>query len=408
VAAQQRENVAARHVRVREIGIQPERFLAGRERFRAQRRVLRPGREQPLQQVHVGVRQPRSGLRERRVQRHRALEHLPRQLDVLHGKRAEVLAAAEVHLVGARIGSTGAAKSLGFVRRHAQAQRGHHRARDLLLDGEGVLLGAVESVGPELVSVAAHQPRADAQTVLRLAHAALQDRGDAQGPGHGADVGRLPLELERGAARGHAQALHGAERVDDLLRDAVAHPVLILGRAEVGKRQDRDAPQLGGDHRGATRLPRVPAQPRSGERQPDRDQEDQQTGARGRARALDVASFQIEHPGEDQRDGKPDAERGERGWQHPFRQAQPVHHGFDDLEHRERRHPVCDDGAEHAPALHFLQPGHRVHARDDNAPGPPDVRSAKRCRHAPARRAGPSRPQREGCRDVGRCRSSQM
>ena len=139
-------------------------------------------------------------LREPAVERDRALEHLPRELDILHAERAEVLPAAQVHLVRLRIRRAGPPQSATLIGRDAQPQRGDDRFGDLLLDRERVLDAAVVAVRPELVPIAADEAGADAQVVVDLADASLEQRPDAKRARHDAHVGRLAFELERGAS----------------------------------------------------------------------------------------------------------------------------------------------------------------------------------------------------------------
>ena len=65
-----------------------------------------------------------------------------------------------------------------------------------------------------------------------------------------ADVQFLPAELERGAARRYAYATQPAQRVQDLLGDAVAEVLLIARLTQIDERQHRDRHRRQHRHRG--------------------------------------------------------------------------------------------------------------------------------------------------------------
>jgi hypothetical protein len=121
------------------------------------------------------------------------------------------------------------------------SQRGRDTLGDLVLDGEDIFELAVVALRPALIAVLdVDQLHVDPEAIAGLAHAALENRGDTQAPSHGADVHSRPTELERRAAGGDAEPIDVGQRVDQLLGEAVTEIVLVAGRAQVGKRQDRD------------------------------------------------------------------------------------------------------------------------------------------------------------------------
>ena len=91
-------------MRFAQLWIEAERLFAGGQRFGADRWLLVLRYEQPLQHVHFGLGEARMWLREARIERDRAFEHLPGQLHVRQPQRAEVLPAAQVHFVCLRVG----------------------------------------------------------------------------------------------------------------------------------------------------------------------------------------------------------------------------------------------------------------------------------------------------------------
>ena len=110
-------------------------------------------------------------------------------------------------------------------------KRSGDRARDLVLHVEDVLQLAVVALGPELEAVArVDQLHGDADAVARAAHAALEHRRDAELVGDRRADRRRLSERERRRARRDAQTRQLRERVEDLLGDAVAEPVLVLAR----------------------------------------------------------------------------------------------------------------------------------------------------------------------------------
>ena len=96
-------------------------------------------------------------------------------------------------------------------------------------------------MGPEVKPIGSvDELRGDPQFGVRPAHAALQDRTHSQLRTDGPDVLGRVFERERGRTRRHAQRGNGAQRVQDLLRHAVAEiPVLRIG-AEIHERQHSD------------------------------------------------------------------------------------------------------------------------------------------------------------------------
>ena len=123
-------------------------------------------------------------------------------------------------------------------------QRLGDRARDLVLDQEHVVDGAIEPLGPDVVAVGhVDQLRADPQAVAGLAHAAFEHGLNVEALADFADVDRRALELERRGPRHHRQALDARQRTDQLLRHAVAEVLLIRVVGEVGEREHGDRRQ---------------------------------------------------------------------------------------------------------------------------------------------------------------------
>ena len=85
-----------------------------------------------------------------------------------------------------------------------------------------------------------------------------------------AHVGRAALELEGRGSRGDLQPAHAAQRVDDLLGDAVAEVLLVARGTHVGEGQDRDRRVSRRSGGLAAALPRAAARARRRRQAPDR------------------------------------------------------------------------------------------------------------------------------------------
>src|SRR5690348_13347106 len=93
-----------------------------------------------------------------------------------------------------------------------------HLVSDLVLKRENVVQRAVEPVGPEMrARLRLDQLGGDAQTIARLAHAALDDIVNAELSPDLADVDGLTLVDEARIARDHKQPLDARQAGDDVL-----------------------------------------------------------------------------------------------------------------------------------------------------------------------------------------------
>src|SRR5262245_2687335 len=116
---------------------------------------------------------------------------------------------------------------------------------DLVLYREHVVECPVETLRPAVISVGDfHELNRDAKTVIRLANAALQQRGNPELSSGGADVDAGAAELERSAARSDANAVHVGQGIDDLFRHAVTQIVLVTSRAHVREGEDGNRSQV--------------------------------------------------------------------------------------------------------------------------------------------------------------------
>ena len=257
-------------------------------------------------------------------------------------------------------------------RKQLELERGDHRLRDLVLHREDVGELAVVGLRPEVVAVGgADELGCDADLVAGLAHASLEDRRDIQLGGDGPHVFVLALEREGGGSRGHVQAGHFCEQVEQLLGEAVGEIILVGIAAQVEQRQDGDRR---GDLRrralGRRRRPcakhEVVDQPRRGSQHADAEEDGQEPGApqtSGRG-PLDAAGVDVENPRQGDDDGKAGGERDHHVREHLVGPAQAVHDRLDDLEHREGRDAVAHQRAEDPPALQLGDQEPRVHDAD--------------------------------------------
>ena len=119
-------------------------------------------------------------------------------------------------------------------------KRKDHGLGNLVLNREYVIERPLEAQCPPLIPAGdVDELDRDAEAVLHLADAALEQCGDAELPFGGGDVERA-TELERRAARSDTQAVHVRQCVDHLLRHALAEILLIVTRAHVRERKNRD------------------------------------------------------------------------------------------------------------------------------------------------------------------------
>ena len=141
-------------------------------------------------------------------------------------------------------------------------ERVDHRQRQLALHLEDIGQLAVVLLGPEMEPVpGVDELRRDAHAVARLAHAALEERGDVQLVGDDGQVLVLALEVEGRCPPRHPQAIDLGQGVEDLLGDAVGEVLLVLRGAQVGEGEhgDRGHSLRGSDWRGHCRRPGTPA-----------------------------------------------------------------------------------------------------------------------------------------------------
>ena len=158
--------------------------------------------------------------------------------EVLHPPKVPALQVAAVGLevVGLR-------SSVHGVR--AGPEPGLHRVDDargdLVLDGEDVDGLPVEPLRPELVAARdVGELRRDAQPDAGRAYAALEHVAHAERTGDGGQVVAVPPRTERRGAGRDADPVDPHQRVHDLLGHTFAEILLVLRRAHVGERQDRD------------------------------------------------------------------------------------------------------------------------------------------------------------------------
>ena len=114
--------------------------------------------------------------------------------------------------------------------------------RDVVLDGEDVVERAVVALRPDLrVGGRLEQLRRDPHAIAGLAHAALEDVRDLEGPRDLGRRDRLALVREGGVARSDRKRRHPTEVRDDVLGHAVAEVLLLRVSAHVDERQDDHA-----------------------------------------------------------------------------------------------------------------------------------------------------------------------
>ena len=131
------------------------------------------------------------------------------------------------------------------VTKHASPQRCRNALSDLVLNRKYVIEGAIEALGPSVVSRShVDQLDADPEPVVGLANAPFEEGSDTESLADGANVAAGLPELKRCRARDHAQTIYVCERVDQLLGETLAEIVLVAAGAHVGKRQHRDSGRI--------------------------------------------------------------------------------------------------------------------------------------------------------------------
>ncbi len=182
-------------------------------------RIRTDGGERDVAQRHGP---PAIGAREAWIGRHRLVERRQCRIEAFIFAGSQQLHAAQVTVERS---GTGRAAQAEFIRvlaqqRHLQAAR--HRGGDIRLHGQPVILAAIVTARPILKSGACiDQLRRNAQPRALPAHAAFQHRAHVQPPGDIAYCRRRSLERKRGHPRRHLQPADAAERIDQLLRQAI-------------------------------------------------------------------------------------------------------------------------------------------------------------------------------------------
>ena len=174
--------------------------------------------------------------RELRVERERLLETLPAPPRGLRRELPLIRPVAKIRLVGRH------ARHPAFRRRvELQLQGVGNRRRNLVLDGEDVGHLAVVALRPQVRAVGSqNELRRHTDAAAGAADAALEDVRHAERVRDPADVLVLAFERKRRRARNHLEAGHLRERVDDLVREAVAEILVVRIPAHVGERQHGD------------------------------------------------------------------------------------------------------------------------------------------------------------------------
>ena len=187
------------------------------------------------QAVHRGESGPRR--RVLRVQRNGAFVEFNRVDERLVAPGVHALAAAQEQLVGLDAGRQ-AMHRAAFARvERAAAQQCRHFLGDLVLHGEHIGRRALEFLRPLVIAAGdVDELHRDAQSPAGLAHAAFEQAADAEFASHFAQV-VCAVELERRAARGHAQPLDVRQGVDQFLGETLAEEILVARLAHVDKGQ---------------------------------------------------------------------------------------------------------------------------------------------------------------------------
>ena len=320
-------------------------------------------------QQQVGIGQRGAGRREMGVGLQGLGEQADRRLQLLRRAPPPVQAALAVLLEGHQ--AVGAA---GPPRRQPVEgldQRVRDLAGDLVLDREHVVHLTVEILRPDVEAVIhADQLRGQADAISVGAHASFQHRAHVQ---QLADLAHVPLlvsERERRGPRGHLQALHLRQQVQDLLRDAVRqvglvapggqvcewqHRDRVLGcRGRRGPRVRRRRPGHGG-HRRVERIGVVVVEAvaeHDGQQQGGGEQHRGLAPAQlpGAGRAPDTLRGHVEQPRQHEHHRKTEDQRDHDQRRQPIGQAQRLDDAVQQLQQHEHADRVRAHGPQHLAA----------------------------------------------------------
>ncbi len=192
----------------------------------------------PFVGLRMRRREPGPGRRIFGVDLDGLTKHLATVVEIGARHAVQALPAAQVTLVDVGCRLRAAHRPLLAPRERAAAQRRGHGFGDLVLDREYVAELAIEALRPLVVAGGdVDELHRDAQPVARLAHAALEQRADAELASDFARIEPRAAKLERGAARRDAQAVDVRERIDQFFRETLAKIVLVAPRTHVGEWQ---------------------------------------------------------------------------------------------------------------------------------------------------------------------------
>ncbi len=130
-----------------------------------------------------------------------------------------------------RLGVLRASPAAGRPVRSAQVerQRGRHLLRDGVLHGEDVGEVVVEGLGPELLALASAQKLdGDAEPLIDLLDAPLEDRVDPECLAHFKWIADGSRVLQHRAGRAHLQLLQPSQSGDDSVRHSQTQIGLCL------------------------------------------------------------------------------------------------------------------------------------------------------------------------------------
>ena len=251
----QERDIGERDVGLREAGIDRERVAGGGASLGHgdARRVLLVAPVELRAQQQIGVREADVREREVGVLGLRPLEQLDRPLEGLVGSPVPLVASLPVRAIGLAVGRLRGADALRLFAGQLEPQRLGDLLRDVVLDRDDVLEGAIVLLAPELrAAVHVDELGLNVQVTVTLDHAPREDGADVELPADGLRIFVGVPVAERRAARLHLELRQGREPVDQRLRDAVAEIVdvgIVPRVLEREHRERRDGALLGGRRR---------------------------------------------------------------------------------------------------------------------------------------------------------------
>ena len=194
----------------------------------------------------ISIRQTGIGQREILINRHRLLEEVQCTFKRLGCALVPVVTPEQVEIVCTNIGGWCLRNGHFLATAEFRLQRPDNFPGNVVLDLENVIHFPIKGAGPQVEAIIdADQLGCNPHPVTGLAHTALEYGINVQFSADTADVSVGPFESERRSPGGYTQSVDAGERIQKLLRHALAEVLGVAELREVNKRQYGDGPKFG-------------------------------------------------------------------------------------------------------------------------------------------------------------------